>query len=93
MTPKTVSYKHVAYGLASAYSLQVGGWVNFNMRAITFFVEDKSSSRRLEKFGEDTPTSHENIVAHTLNFRHNFKFSRLIFFVRGTPLHVGVCAR
>jgi len=33
-----------------------------------------------KKFREDTPTSPEVIVAHTLNFRPNFQFSRLIFF-------------
>jgi len=38
-----------------------------------------------KKFREDTPTSSEVIVAHTLNFRQNFKFSRLIFFGGGRP--------
>jgi len=33
-----------------------------------------------KKFHEDTPTRPEVIVAHTLNFRPNFKFSRLKFF-------------
>ena len=45
-----------------------------------------------KKFHEDTPTRSGVIVAHTLNFRSNFKFSRLKFF-RGTPVPVGVCAR
>ena len=36
-------------------------------------------SRRLGKFHEDTPTSPEVIAAHTLNFKPNFKFSRLNF--------------
>ena len=38
------------------------------------------TARRLEKFHEDTPTRSGVIVAHTLNFRPNFKFSRLKFF-------------
>ena len=38
-----------------------------------------------KKFREDTPTSPEVIVAHTLNFRPNFKFSRLVFFRGGGP--------
>ena len=45
---------------------------------------------RLEKFREDTPTSPEVIVAHTLNFRPNFKFSRLIFFGGDPRLSWGV---
>ena len=40
--------------------------------------------RRLEKFHEDIPTSPEVIDAHTLNFKPNFKFSRLQFL--GDPL-------
>jgi len=62
------------------------GWVN--MRAITFLFADQSSSRRLEKFGEDILTIPEFIRANTLNFRPNFKFSRLIF-LRGTPIPLG----
>jgi len=57
---------HVAYRLASAYSvraLRVGQYV------------DQSSSRDLEKFGEDIPTRPEVIETNTLNFRPNFKFS------------------
>ena len=42
-------------------------------------------SRRLEKF----PTSPDVIEAHTLNFKHNFKFSRLKFF--GGPSSQLVC--
>jgi len=37
------------------------------------------AARRLENFREDTNTSLEVIEAHTLNFKPNFKFSRLIF--------------
>jgi len=48
--------------------------------------------RRLENFREDTHTSPEVIEAHTLNFKPNFKFSRLIFF-GGTPVPAWVCAR
>jgi len=41
-------------------------------------------------FCEDTPTSPEVIVANTLNFKANFKFSQLNFF-GGPPSHFG-CA-
>jgi len=41
---------------------------------------DQSSSRGLEKFGEDILTSPEVISDQTLYFKPNFKFSRLIFF-------------
>ena len=44
-----------------------------------------------EKSREDTPTSPEVISSNTLNFRANFKFSRLKFF-GGTPAPLGVCA-
>jgi len=43
-----------------------------------------------KKFYEDTPTRPEVIVAHTLNFRPNCKFSRLKIFW-GPPSHFG-CA-
>ena len=36
-------------------------------------------TRRLEKSHEDIPTSAEVIGVHTLNFKPNFKFSRLKF--------------
>ena len=42
-------------------------------------------------FCEDTSTSAEVIGAQTLNFKPNFKFSRINFF-RGSPLAVVVCA-
>jgi len=45
----------------------------------------------LEKFLEGAPTSREVIGAHTLNFRPNFKSSRLNFFGE-TPVPVRVCA-
>jgi len=43
-------------------------------------------------FCGDTPTSPEVIVANTLTFKPNFKFSRLNFF-GGTPVLAGVCVR
>jgi len=52
---------------------------------------DQNSPRLLENFGQDIPTSMEVIEAQTLNFKQNFKFSRLSFF-RGDPVPVGVCA-
>ena len=45
-----------------------------------------------KKFHDDTPTRPGVIVAHTLNFSPNFKFSRLKFFW-GTPVPVGLCAK
>jgi len=47
------------------------------------------ATRRLEKFHEDIPTSPEVIAVHALNFKPNFKFSRLEFL--GPPSHFG-CA-
>jgi len=73
--------KHVPYGLASDYSvraLRMGQYM------------DQSSSRGLEKFGEDILTSPEVIKAQTLNFKPNFKFSRYKVF-GGTPSTLG-CA-
>ena len=50
---------------------------------------------RMKKFGENIPTgsiSPEVIDVHTLNFKPNFKFSRLnFFFWGGTPVPLG-CA-
>ena len=43
-------------------------------------------ARRLEKFQDNTPTSPEVIEAHMLNFKPNFKFSRLKFFGGTVPL-------
>ena len=40
------------------------------------------AARRLKKFHEDTPIIPEVIEPNTLNFRPNFKFSRLKFFWR-----------
>ena len=43
------------------------------------------------KICDDIPISPEVIDVHTLNFKPNFKFSRLNFF-RGSPFTVVVCA-
>jgi len=89
MTPKTVPWNHVAYELASAYSVRAVehfGWVN--IRAITFLFVDQSSSRHLETFDEDISTSLEVIGAHMLNFRPKFKLFANTFF-RGIPVPVG----
>ena len=52
------------------------------------------AARCLEKFRGDIPTSPEIIGAHTLNFKPNFKFSRLFFFGgEGDPVTDRVCAR
>ena len=56
---------------------------------IRFSFVDQSSPRRLENFGEDNPTSPNVIEAQTLNFKPNFKFSRLIFFWGGLPSPLG----
>jgi len=53
------------------------GWID--MRAVTLSFVDQSSSRGLEKFGENIPTSPEVIEVHTLNFKPNFKFLSSIF--------------
>ena len=73
---------HVAYGLASAYSVRA-------LRGCQYV--DRSSSHGLEKFDEDIPTSPEVIGAHTLNFRLKLKFLQLTFLgdLRSGP--VGVC--
>ena len=48
------------------------------------------AARRLKKFHEDIPTSPEIIEPNTLNFRPNFKFSRLKFFGDTLDRLVGV---
>jgi len=53
------------------------GWIN--VRAITFSSVDQSSSRGLQKFGENVPTIPEVIGAHTLDFKPNFRFSSSFF--------------
>jgi len=52
-------------------------------RGLPFLYVDQSSPRLLENFGEYIPTSPEVIEAHTLIFKPNFNFSRLIFFFFG----------
>ena len=83
---------HLAYGLASAYSIRA---VRVDQYARgNFFVCDQSSSRGLKKFGENIPTSPispEVFDVHTLNFKPNFKFSRLNCFAGRPPSHLG-CA-
>jgi len=44
------------------------------------------------KICDDIPISPDVIDVHTLDFKPNFKFSRLKFF-GGTPVSVVVCAR
>ena len=48
-------------------------------------------ARRLKKF-RDTSTSPEVIDSNTLNFKANFKFSRLIFWGLEDTVPLGVCA-
>jgi len=55
--------------------------------AITVSFVDQSSSRGLEKFGENIRTSPEIIGAHTLNFKPNFIF----FWGGGSHVPVWVC--
>ena len=50
--------------------------------------QSRLAARRLKKFCMDTPSSPEVIEGNTLNFRPNFKFSRLKFFW-GTPVPLG----
>ena len=52
---------------------------------IRFSFVDQSSPRRLENFGDDIPISPDVIEDHTLNFKPNFKFSRLNFFAGPHP--------
>jgi len=51
----------------------------------THFITAALRNVAWEKFCEDTPTSPEVIGAHTVNFKPNFKFSRLNF-LGGEPL-------
>jgi len=60
------------------------------MGAITFLFGDQSSSRQLEKIGEDIPTCPEVIGAHTLILGQHLNFCNY-FFGRGVdPVVVGV---
>ena len=58
-TPKTVSLNHVAYGLASAYSVRALRMCQYPCPYVFRF-------RPLEIFGEDIPTSPDVIEAQTL---------------------------
>jgi len=60
-------------------------------KTYTHFIIPDSRHVVWKKFYEDIPTSSGVIGAHTMNFKPNFKFSRLKFF-GGTPLSVRVCA-
>ena len=59
-------------------------------KSYTHFITPVSRHVPWKKFCRDTPTSLEVIGSHTLNFKPNFKFSRLNFF-RGSPFAVVVC--
>jgi len=61
-------------------------------KSYTHFITAASRHAAWKKFCEDTPSSPEVIGAHTVNFKPNFKFSRLNIF-GGTPVPVGICAR
>ena len=60
-------------------------------KSYTHFINPASRHVGWKKFCADTSTSAEVIGAQTLNFKPNFKFSRLNFF-RGSHLAVLVCA-
>jgi len=60
-------------------------------KSYTHFITPTLRHVEWKKFCEDTPISPEVLFAHTLNFKPDFKFSRLKFFW-GTPVPLGVCA-
>jgi len=90
ITPKRTTW-HMDLRQLTVY--EEFGWIN--MHAVTFSFVYQSSSRGLKKFGENIPTSPispEVIHVHRLNFKPNFKFSRLKFFwLEGPPSQLG-CA-
>jgi len=59
-------------------------------KSYTHFITPTSRHVAWKMFCEDTSTSLEVIGAHTLNFKPNYKFSRLKYF--GGTLPVRVCA-
>jgi len=62
-------------------------------KSYTHFMTPASRHVVWKMFCEYTPTNPEVIVANTLNFKPNFKFSRLFFFLGGgTPVQLRVCA-
>ena len=70
----------VKSGIFSKVECNKSEWkVNLGIRNLSH------SNRRWRKFGEDIPTGMEVIEVQTLNFKPNFKFSRLIFFEGGGP--------
>jgi len=54
-------------------------------KSYTHFITPTIRHVEWKKFCEDTPISPEVLFAHTLNFKPDFKFSRLKFFW-GTPV-------
>jgi len=56
-------------------------------KSYSYFITHASRDVAWKNFCEDTPTCLEVIGAHTLNFRPNFKFSRLNFY--GDPRRSG----
>jgi len=60
-------------------------------KSYTHFITPTSRYVAWKWLCKDTPISPEVLVAHTLDFKPNFKFSRLKF-LRGTPVPVVVCA-
>jgi len=98
----------VRYSIFRRYSRSKSKVIRNRAKIWTFFVPRKFwgrafqklytryhpclAARRLEKFCEDIHTSLEVIEAHTLNFKPNFKFSRLKFFL-GDLVPTWVCAR
>ena len=58
-------------------------------KSYTHFITPTSRYVAWKKFCQYTPISPEVIVANTLNFKANFKFSRLHFFGGGPPSHFG----
>jgi len=61
-------------------------------KSYTHFITFTSRYVAWKWFCEDTPISPEVLVAHTLHFKPDFKFSRLILFGGGNPFPVVVCA-
>jgi len=60
-------------------------------KSYTHFITSTLRHVEWKKFCEDTPISPEVLFAHTLDFKPDFKFSRLKFFW-WTPVPLGVCA-
>ena len=69
------------FGRFFSLSQILGG---LHSKSYTHFITPASRHVPWKKVCEDAPTSLEVTGAHTLNFKPNFKFSRLNFF-RGEP--------